>query len=190
MPEEETTTQPEKKSEVSAGALLEKPSDELARFLKLSPESPLSIERLQSVLVSLLKTVSQVDALGTQVYKQVGLSRDLSAEDIRKLVGESVSNASKELSHLNQILDETRLKVGLIISSIADLPSTLSQSHLSKFQPSMIEQSVGGGGGFLANNEAKYWKKYIDLSEDIQPQKMEKAINDLIIKQLKKLKRR
>ena len=55
----------------------------------------------------------------------------------------------------------------------------------------MIEQSVGSsGGGFLANNEAKYWKKYITLAEDIQPQKMEKAINDLIVKQLKKLKRR
>ena len=132
-----------------------------------------------------------MDSLGTQVYKQVGLSRDLSSEDIRKMIGEYVGSASVDVKHMNQILDETRLKVGLIISSIADLATSLSQSHLSKFQPAMIEQSVGtSGGGFLANNEAKYWKKYITLAEDIQPQKMEKAINDLMVKQLKKLKRR
>lgn len=175
---------------VSADAMLQQPTDELARFLKLSTDSPLSIERLQNALISLLKGMSQVDSLGTQVYKQVGLSRDLSAEDIRKLVGQYISGVSVEVDHLNRILDETRLKVGLIISSIADLPTSLSQSHLSKFQPSMIEQSVEGGGGFLANKEAKYWKKYVTLAEDIQPQKIEKAINDLIVKQLKKLKRR
>ncbi len=175
---------------VSADATLQQPTDELARFLKLSTDSPLSIERLQNALISLLKSVSQVDSLGTQVFKQVGLSRDLSAEDIRKLVGQYISGVSVEVDHLNRILDETRLKVGLIISSIADLPTSLSQSHLSKFQPSMIEQSVEGGGGFLANKEAKYWKKYVALAEDIQPQKIEKAINDLIVKQLKKLKRR
>ena len=190
MPEEMVSSKSEENSSGAVGAVIKSPSDELARFLKLPPDSEISIERLQTALVSLLKTVSQVDSLGTQVFKQMGLARDLSSEDIRKLVGEYVGQASVELKHMNQILDETRLKVGLIISSIADLPSTLSQSHLSKFQPSMIEQSVGAGGGFLANNEAKYWKKYIDLSEDIQPQKMEKAINDLIVKQLKKLKRR
>lgn len=175
---------------VSTEAMLQQPSDELARFLKLSTDSPLSIERLQTALISLLKSVTQVDSLGTQVYKQVGLSRDLSAEDIRKLVGQYISGVSVEADHLNRILDETRLKVGLIISSIAELSTSLSQSHLSKFQPSMIEQSVEGGGGFLANKEAKYWKKYVALAEDIQPQKIEKAINDLMVKQLKKLKRR
>ena len=174
----------------STGAV-ENPSDELARFLKLPADAEISVDRLQTALVSILKTVSQVDSLGTQVYKQVGLSRELNSEDIRKLVGEYVGTASVELNHMNQILDETRVKVGLIISSIADLSTSLSQTHLSKFQPNMIEQSVGSsGGGFLANNEAKYWKKYITLAEDIQPQKMEKAINDLIVKQLKKLKRR
>jgi len=172
------------------GASLHNPSDELSRFLKLPTDSEISVERLQSALVSLLKTVSQVDSLGTQVYKQVGLSRDLSSEDIRKMVGQYVGNASIELKHMNKILDETRLKVGLIISSIADLSTSLSQSHLSKFQPAVIEQAVGSGSSFLANNEAKCWKKYITLAEDIQPQKMEKAINDLIVKQLKKLKRR
>lgn len=173
-------------------ASVQSPSDELARFLKLPADAEISVERLQTAFVSLLKTVSQVDSLSTQVYKQVGLSRDLSSEDVRKMIGEYVGNASVELKHMNQILDETRLKVGLIISSIADLSTSLSQTHLSKFQPSIIEQSVGadGGGGFLANNEAKCWKKYIALAEDIQPQKMEKAINDLIVKQLKKLKRR
>jgi hypothetical protein len=191
MPEELASSGSEGADSGSTGAVIKNPSDELARFLKLPAESEISSERLQIALVSLLKTVSQVDALGTQVYKQVGLSRDLSSEDIRKLVGEYVGSTSVELKHLNQILDETRLKVGLIISSIADLSTSLSQSHLSKFQPSMIEQSVGSsGGGFLANNEAKCWKKYITLAEDIQPQKMEKAINDLIVKQLKKLKRR
>lgn len=189
MPEELEQAQSEAPSATSGAT--QNPSDELSRFLKLPVDSEISVDRLQSALVSLLKTVSQVDSLGTQVYKQVGLSRDLSSEDIRKMIGEYVGDASVELSHMNQILDETRLKVGLIISSIADLPTSLSQSHLSKFQPSMIEQSVGSsGGGFLKNNEAQCWKKYITLAEDIEPQKMEKAINDLIIKQLKKLKRR
>lgn len=191
MPEGLTSEKPKNDSSSPAEATIRNPSDELARFLKLPPESELSFERLQTALVSLLKTVSQVDSLSTQVYKQVGLARDLNAEDIRKLVGNYVGSDSVETKHLNQILDETRLKVGLIISSIADMATTLSQSHLAKFQPAMIEQSVGSaGGGFLANNEAKCWKKYITLSEDIQPQKMEKAINDLIVKQLKKLKRR
>ena len=189
--QDELSAKSEGDSSDSNGAALQNPTDELFRFLKLPVDAEISVERLQTALVSLLKTVSQVDALGTQVYKQVGLSRDLSSEDVRKLVGEYVGSTSVELKHMNQILDETRLKVGLIISSIADLSTSLSQSHLSKFQPSMIEQSVGAsGGGFLANNEAKCWKKYITLAEDIQPQKMEKAINDLMVKQLKKLKRR
>ena len=191
IPDELVPEVPENDSSGSTELSIKNPSEELARFLKLPAESEISLERLQTALVSLLKTVSQVDALSTQVYKQVGLSRDLNAEDIRKLVGDYVGTESVELKHLNQILDETRLKVGLIISSIADMSTSLAQTHLSKFQPSMIEQSVGSsGGGFLANNEAKCWKKYITLAEDIQPQKMEKAINDLIVKQLKKLKRR
>lgn len=191
MSEDMASSRSEENSSGAVGAFIKSPSDELARFLKLPSDSEISIERLQTALVSLLKTVSQVDSLGTQVFKQMGLARDLSSEDIRKLVGEYVGQASVELKHMNQILDETRLKVGLIISSIADLSTSLAQSHLSKFQPAMIEQSVGSsGGGFLANNEAKCWKKYITLAEDIQPQKMEKAINDLIVKQLKKLKRR
>ncbi len=187
MPEELASSQPQGET----GATIQSPSDELSRFLKLPTDTEISVDRLQSALVSILKTVSQVDSLGTQVYKQVGLSRDLSSEDIRKMVGEYVGKASVDLTHMNQVLDETRLKVGLIISSIADLSTSLSQTHLSKFKPSMIEQSVGSsGGGFLANNEAKCWKKYVTLAEDIEPQKMEKAINDLIVKQLKKLKRR
>ena len=165
MPEELVSRTPKDDSSSSTGSFIKNPSEELARFLKLPAESEISSERLQTALVSLLKTVSQVDALSTQVYKQVGLSRDLNAEDIRKLVGDYVGTNSVDLKHLNQILDETRLKVGLIISSIADMSTSLSQTHLSKFQPSMIEQSVGSsGGGFLAN--------------------------DLIVKQLKKLKRR
>ena len=190
MPHEDASSDSEKDSS-DVGSVIKSPSDELARFLKLPVDAEISFERLQTALVSLLKTVSQVDSLGTQVYKQVGLSRDLSSEDIRKMIGEYVGSASVDIQHMNKILDETRLKVGLIISSIADLSTSLAQSHLSKFQPSMIEQSVGSsGGGFLANNEAKCWKKYVTLAEDIQPQKMEKAINDLIVKQLKKLKRR
>ena len=189
--EEQASSESKENASGSDGAANKSPSDELARFLKLPAEAEISYERLQAALIALLKTVSQVDSLGTQVYKQVGLSRDLSSEDIRKLIGEFVSGTSVESKHLNQVLDETRLKVGLIISSIADLSASLSQSHLSKFQPTMIEQSVGSaGGGFLANNEAKCWKKYVTLAEDIQPQKMEKAINDLMAKQLKKLKRR
>ena len=190
MPHEDASSNSGKDSS-DVGSVIKSPSDELARFLKLPVDAEISFERLQTALVSLLKTVSQVDSLGTQVYKQVGLSRDLSSEDIRKMIGEYVGSASVDIQHMNKILDETRLKVGLIISSIADLSTSLAQSHLSKFQPSMIEQSVGSsGGGFLANNEAKCWKKYVTLAEDIQPQKMEKAINDLIVKQLKKLKRR
>lgn len=191
MSQDAASSDSENGTSSDAGSVAKGPSDELARFLKLPVDADVSFERLQTALVSLLKTVSQVDSLGTQVYKQVGLSRDLDVEDIRKMIGEYVGSASVDTQHMNKILDETRLKVGLIISSIADLSSSLSQSHLSKFQPSMIEQSVGSSGsGFLANNEAKCWKKYITLAEDIQPQKMEKAINDLIVKQLKKLKRR
>ena len=175
---------------IAAPRVVEEPTDEFTRFLKLPEANSLSMERVQSVLVSLLKCVAQVDSLGTQVYKQVGLSRELNPEDLRKLVGQYVSGESVEVDHLNRILDETRLKVGLIISSIADLSSSLSNSHLSKFQPALIEQSVSNGGGFLGSKEAKYWKKYVALSEDIQPHKIEKAINDLMVKQLKKLKRR
>ena len=180
----------EKSSSEGAQGSSQMPSDELARFLKLPPDSELSVERLQSVVVSIVKTASQVDSLGTQIYKKVGLSRDVSTEDIRKIVGQYIGSDSVELKALNAVLEETRMKVGLIITAIADLATTLSQTHLAKFQPAMIQKSVGSSGkGFLASNESKYWKKYVTLAEDIQPQKMEKAINDLIVKQLKKLKR-
>lgn len=175
---------------VDRAATFEQPSEELARYLKLPDDVEVPAERLQKALVGLLKTVSQVDSLGTQVYKQLGISRDLKAEDIRKLVGNYVGGDRVEADQLHQILDETRLKVGLIISTIANLPTTLSHTHMAKFQPSLIESSVSGGGGLLSGKEAKCWKKYLDLAEDLQPQKMEKVINDLMVQQLRKLKKR
>jgi hypothetical protein len=165
------------------------PSDDLARFLKLGDETGIDLDRLQTACVSLLKTVAQVDSLGTQVYKQVGLSRDLKAEDVRKLVGDYVGG-SVEIDSVNAVLDEARMKVGLIINSVAGLPSTLAQTHMAKFQPSVIEQSVGGSGGLLAGKDAKCWKKYVTLADDLQPAKVEKAVNDLMVRQLKKLKKR
>lgn len=166
------------------------PSAEFARFLKLPEEASVSTDRLQTVLVSLLKTVAQVDSLGTQVYKQVGLSRDLKLEDLRSLVGAFVSNQSDDAVALTQSLDEARTKVGLVISSIANLPQAFSQTHMAKFQPSAIEMTVGGGGGLLAGKDAKCWKRYTAMAEDIDPQKIEKAINDLMIKQMKKIRKR
>lgn len=167
---------------------LEEPSAELARFLKLAMEAPLSSERMQEIFVSLLKTVSQVDALGTQVYKQLQMSRDVTQKDLRKMVGDYVTGTTMDAAELHSLLDESRIKVGLIISTIASLPETLSQTHLSKFQPALIEQMVGGGG-VLRGKEGRCWKKYVTLSADLQPQKLEKAINDLLVAQLKKLKR-
>lgn len=166
----------------------EEPSAEFARFLKLALEAPVSTERLQEIFVSLLKTVSQVDALGTQVYKQLQLSQDITQKDLRKMVGDYVTGSAMDAAELHAMLDQSRIKVGLIITTIANLPETLAQTHLSKFQPALIEQMVGNGG-LLRGKESSCWKKYVTLSTDLQPHKMEKAINDLLIAQLKKLKR-
>jgi len=166
----------------------EESSDEFTRFLKLEQEAPLSSERLQEIFIGLLKTVSQVDALGTQVYKQLQLSREISQRDLRKLVGNYVTGSTMDAAELNRMLDESRIKVGLIISTIANLPSVLSQTHLAKFQPALIEQ-MAGTGGFLGAKETKCWKKYLSIAGDLEPQQIEKAINDLMISQLKKLKR-
>ncbi|MGJ8639095.1 MAG: hypothetical protein ACSHYA_06840 [Opitutaceae bacterium] len=179
--------QPKPSGGVSAGDSTDS-SAELTRYLKLSNESQLSSERLQQALLSLLKTAYQIDALGTQVYKQLGLTKDLSNEDLRRLVGRFLTGDGVELNALNDNLDEIRSKVVLIISSIASLPATFGSTHLARFQPGQIEKAAGTGG-LLGGKEAKCWKKYVSMAEDIQPQKVEKAINDLLVKQLKKLKR-
>jgi len=163
-------------------------SDEFIRFLKLEREAPLSPERIQEIFISLLKTVAQVDALGTQVYKQLQLSREVSQGDLRKMVGDYVTGSSMDAAELNRLLDQSRIKVGLIISTIASLPGVLSQTHLSKFQPSLIEQ-MAGAGGLLGSKEARCWKKYLAMAGDLEPRNLEKAINDLMVAQLKKLKR-
>lgn len=166
----------------------EEPSAEFARFLKLALEAPVSTERMQEIFVSLLKTVSQVDALGTQVYKQLQLSQDVTQKDLRKMIGDYLTGTAMDAAELHWQLDQSRIKIGLIITTIASLPETLSQTHLSKFQPALIEQMVGNGG-LLRGKESNCWKKYVTLSSDLQPHKLEKAINDLLIAQLKKLKR-
>lgn len=166
----------------------EEPSAEFARFLKLAMEAELSTERIQEIFISLLKTVSQVDALGTQVYKQLQLSQDVRQKDLRKMVGDYVTGTTMDAAQLHELLDQSRIKVGLIITTIANLPETLSQTHLAKFQPTLIEQMVGNGS-LLRGKESQCWQKYVTLADDLQPQKLEKAINDLLIAQLKKLKR-
>lgn len=193
VPEVEPEVVPEARPEIPRKIrteVLGEPSDDLVRFLKLADEAPIDFERLQTACVSLLKTVAQVDSLATQVYKQVGLSRDLKAEDLRKLIGEFVSGRPVEVDRINGTLDESRMKVGLIISSVANLPSTLAQSHFAKFQPAAIERAVGGGGSLLSGKDAKCWKKYVALADDLQPHNVEKAVSDLMIRQLKKLKTR
>ncbi|MCD8482267.1 MAG: hypothetical protein LR015_06115 [Verrucomicrobia bacterium] len=91
---------------------LSSPSDEMARFLKLAETSVISDERLQEVFLILLKTLCQIDALGTQFYKQLGLNREISQEDIRKLLGGYVSGDAVSMDAINKALNETRLKVG------------------------------------------------------------------------------
>lgn len=162
-------------------------SAEMSRFLKLPEEANISEMRLHEMFLNMLKTLSQIDALGTQVYRQLGLARDLNQEDLRKQLGCYLSEEGTSADAINKILNETRLKIGLVISSIAGLPATLSQSHLARFQPEVIEQVIGKGG-ILGGKEAKCWKQYVTMASELQPGAIEKSIHDIIAKQLRKLK--
>lgn len=163
-------------------------TDELVRFLKMPADAALSVERLQETVLALLKAVSQVDSLSTQVFKQMGLSREVGQADLRKATGNYLTGAEGGSAEINALIDETRRKVALIISSIAGLGTAFAQAHLARFQPAAIEQAAGSGG-LLRGKDTACWKKYVTMAEDLHPDKVEKAINDHMVKNLKRLNR-
>jgi hypothetical protein len=179
---------PQKVVKPTQAASAEIASDELIRFLKLPADAEITSERLQDTVLLLLKTISQVDALATQVFRQMGLTRDLGQADLRKATGAYLSGMEHGSPEITEMIDETRRKVALIISSIAGLGPSFAQTFLARFQPHNIEQAAGSGG-LLRGKESACWKKYVSMADDFHPTKIEKAINDHLIKNLKRLQR-
>lgn len=161
-------------------------SAELIRFLKMPEEVEIRSEHLQEAVLLLLKALAQVDALATQVFRQVGVTRDLGRMDLRKAMGNYLSGAEATEVEISAMIDETRRKVALIISSVAGLSASFSQAFSNRFHPKSIERAAGTGG-LLRGKESACWKKYVAMAGDFQPEKIEKAVNDHLVKNLKRL---
>ncbi len=92
-------------------------------------------------------------------------------------------NARLPENEMNQVIEKTRQLAAGLIGSIGPIGRTYGRKQAAKFSPSTIQELVrreGTKGTIFGGEEVKYWRKFMQLVEDMDEDLIEKEIHQAI----------
>ena len=85
------------------------------------------------------------------------------------------------IGQITQIIDRLRQLIAGIMGAIGPAGRSFSQRHLARFGPDAIKDlAAAEGGGMFAGVEQKNWRKYVQLSKDLNEDAIESEMVECV----------
>ena len=146
---------------------------DLRKRLALAADEPIDPQRLLQAVSILAELVCSLDQLVWNSWRTIAPTTTVRRpESLRQRLGRFVSSGETVRAEIEHDVNKLRQ---LTASLVAALPQSwrIAVDRLRGILPEQV-RSVAGGGAFGA--EARYWRKYVELTRDMDPTAVEDEI--------------
>lgn len=171
----------------STGDIIEK--------LKIPPTDKIDGSRLGKLYAALAEFAVMTDQLAWNVWKGLApkstIRRDGSAGDMRTALRRSTTGDPEvSAAQLAAQLEKNRQLIAGLIAAIGPAGKNFTRRFQSRYSPEAIRDMVKlEGASIFGNADARYWKKYTDLSQEINEDTIQTDMMDAVAKYAEELMR-
>jgi hypothetical protein len=158
--------------------------------LKMGADDPIDPQRLGKLFAALADVMLTLDQLSWNLWRSAAprsaIRRDTSMGDLRLLMRRSLSgDAEASAAQVQKQLEATRQLIAGLLAGLGPAGKNFARRYQQRYSPDAIREAVraeGGAGGLFANAEAKCWKKYTDLAQEITDASIENDVQEAVVK--------
>jgi len=158
--------------------------------LKLGSNDPIDPQRLGKLFAVMADVLFTLDQLSWNLWRSAapksGIRRDNSMGDLRVIMRRSLSgDAEVSASQVQKQLESTRQLIAGLLAGLGPSGRNFARRYQQRYSPDAIREAVmaeGGGGGLFANAEAKCWKRYTELANEITDSSIENDVQEAVVK--------
>jgi hypothetical protein len=172
----------------SGDALAPETFADIAEKLKFAPTDSVAPARLGKLLASLAEFAVATDQLVWSVWKSLApkstLRRDNSAGDLRTALRRSLTGDT-EVSALqvSQQLEKLRQLTAALIAALGPAAKIFATDHTTRYSPDAVRDAVKlEGVSVFGNADARLWKKYTELANEISEDSIRTTLIDAVVK--------
>ena len=168
---------------------------EIQQKLKLTADDRVDSARLGNLFATLAELAMVMDQLAWNVWKNVapksGLRRESKTGDLRTSLRRSLTgDAEVSASQVAQQLEKTRQLIAGLLAALGPAGKNYARRYLTRYSPEAVRDLVKlEGASIFGNADARYWKKYTELAQEISEASIQTDIQDAVAKYAEDLMR-
>ncbi|MHC5001567.1 MAG: hypothetical protein ACYTJ0_00440 [Planctomycetota bacterium] len=143
-------------------------------------EATLDQDRVLATTDLLLDFLFKMDRVAWQVWREIApRSKKRGATNLKDTVGRfATGDTAVGQEQIAGHVEVLRQLVAALIYAVRRAAGDFSRKYSGRYSVAAIEEFVRteGKGGFLQSPEARYWKKYCELAEELDPKLIERDI--------------
>lgn len=181
--------------QVSNAPLEDDALTDVQQKLKLAPEDRIDPARLGKLFASLAEMMIVMDQLAWNVWKNLApkstIRRESAAGDMRTMLRRSVTgDAEVSAAQVAAQLEKTRQLIAGLLAALGPAGKNYARRYLSRYSPEAIRDLVKmEGASIFGNADARFWKKYTDLAQEISEASINTDMQDAVVKYAEDLMR-
>ena len=164
--------------------------EKLRDKLQLGDQADVNADRLMELTVLLANFVYKLEPLGWNTWRRLSpRSKVRQSGELKKTIGQFLNNdPNVSQEHINNELKGLLQLIAALITATSRVGSQFAQHYLAKFAPSNISALVKmEPKKFLAVPDARCWKKYRELADNLTEDSIETEITNVIVNYVESL---
>lgn len=152
---------------------------EMKTLLQMDKDTRLDGVRVLEMAIHLAVFADKLDQLGWRIWKTLApRSRFRSTDRLKNTMKQFVGGKSDV--PLSRNIEDLRHLLASLLAAIGQIGNQVAQQH-RRFLPAQIEEIVKmEPGGFLVNFETRCWRRYGELSKDLDNALVDKEVRQII----------
>jgi hypothetical protein len=178
---------------VSGDSLDSSTTTDITEKLKIPPTDTIDSARLAKLYASLADFAIMTDQLAWNVWKGLApkstIRRDGSAGDMRAALRRSTTGDPEvSAAQITAQLERLRQLIAGLIAAIGPAGKNFTRRFQSRYSSEAIRDMVKlEGASVFGNADARNWKKYTDLSQEITEDTIQTDLMDAVVKNAEEL---
>lgn len=168
---------------------------EMQQKLKLTADDKVDTARLGKLFTTLAELMIVMDQLAWNVWKNLApksaVRRESMSGDLRTSLRRSLTgDAEVSAAQVAQQLEKTRQLIAGLLAALGPAGKNYARRYLTQYSPEAIRDLVKlEGASIFGNADARYWKKYTDLAQEISEASIQTDMQDAVVKYAEDLMR-
>ena len=176
-------------------SLMDSPPPEFLSVFPIEQGQQVDLQRTFRLLQAFGEFYVSMDKVTWNIWRAIApkstLRRDPSPQnDIAKMGARYLSGDSEvSVDQIKQVSGRLRQLLAGILTAIGPAGRGFAQKHLSKFSPEAIKDAANQESGFFSSLEQKCWRKYTDLTRELNSDAIEMELQEAIARHAETLMR-